>query len=222
MPNKKRKCKQCGDFVLAETGIKVPAGFFCSHDHAIMYAQASQEAARERSRLKQLRQHREERKAHRKALRDFNRKDRAWQHKQTQKAFNRMRMLEEFVWFKARGQEPVCISCGKPNMDWCCGHFKTRGARPDLRYDRKNTYLQCNHRCNSQLSGNIHGDMGTHGYLKGLEMRFGQEEYQRIIDHCDTVQAKKWTWHELEDMRREFNEQIRSLAAKLQHDPRGR
>ena len=45
------------------------------------------------------------------------------QHEATQKAFNKMRKLQELLWFKLRNKEPECISCGKTKMDWCCGHF---------------------------------------------------------------------------------------------------
>ena len=53
-------------------------------------------------------------KAIRAASRDAKRRDLKWQHKLTQKTFNRMRVLEELLWFKERGLEPECISCGRP------------------------------------------------------------------------------------------------------------
>ena len=37
----KRKCKQCGEYREAETGVKVPSGWFCSHDHAVAFAMDS-------------------------------------------------------------------------------------------------------------------------------------------------------------------------------------
>lgn len=144
--------------------------------------------------------------------RDFNRRDLTWQHKQCQKVFNRMRVLEEKQWFVARGIEPECISCGKTHMDWCCGHFKTRGAQSGLRYDRMNTFLQCNKACNESLSGNIEGTKTSRGYKRGLAERFGEAEAKRIIDYCESNTAPvKWRWQELEALRKEWSQSIREL-----------
>lgn len=151
-------------------------------------------------------------KSIKKDLRDFNRKDISWQHKLTQKAFNKMRVLEELQWFTSRGLEPECISCGKKNMDWCCGHLKTVGSAGRLRYDRKNTFLQCNRYCNMALSGNINGNKTTRGYIRGLEDRFMIKGRIVIEDHCrHNSHAKKWEWQELEEMRVEFNSEIKEL-----------
>lgn len=136
------------------------------------------------------------------------------QHELTQKVFNRMRKLEEFKWFLERGLEPECISCGKTNMDWCCGHFKTVGSQGNLRYDEMNTKLQCNKNCNMSLSGNIEGNKHFRGYRKGLLERFGIEEGQRIIDYCEThTEVKKWQCDELIERRQFFNKRIRELES---------
>ena len=145
---------------------------------------------------------------------DFNRSDLTWQHKQTRKAFNKMRVLEEIQWFRDRGLEPECISCGreKGNDMWSCGHLKTVGSQGNLRDDRKNTYLQHLTNCNKHLSGDIAGTKKTRGYLNGLRERFGEVEGQAIIDYCEThTETKKWTCEELEALRRQFNQRIREL-----------
>ena len=51
----------------------------------------------------------------------------------------------------------ICISCGtqKPDIQYCAGHYKTRGAHPSLRFHPFNISSQCNKRCNLMLSGNI-------------------------------------------------------------------
>lgn len=148
----------------------------------------------------------------RKALREHNRRNVRWQHKLTQKAFNRMRVLEEMEWFRTRGLEPECISCGKTRMDWCCGHFKTVGGHGELRYDRMNTHLQCNRNCNMALSGNINGNKTSRGYLQGLYDRYGGEQAREIIDACETATDRKpWTWETLESIRVKFNAKIRRM-----------
>ena len=143
-------------------------------------------------------------------------KDLDYQHGLTKTVFNRMRVLEEKLWFQERGIEPYCISCQRTHMDWSCGHFKTVGAQGNLRYDRLNTYLQCNWRCNRSLSGNLNGDKTSIGYLAGLIHRFGEEEGQRIIDYCDShTSPTKWDGQWLIDFRRECSAKIRSLGKIL-------
>ena len=151
-------------------------------------------------------------KKHKKLKAEFYVNDLPKQKELTQKAFNKLRKLQELKWFSDRGLEPECISCGKTNMDWCCGHFKTVGSQGALRYDEKNTYLQCNRYCNMGLSGNIHGNKNTRGFIKGLKERFGEEEAQKIIDYCEQDREKKWTAEELIELRKQINQKIREFT----------
>jgi hypothetical protein len=149
---------------------------------------------------------------------DFYRKTIKWQHSQNRIVFNKLRRLEELKWFKDRGQQPTCISCGGElgGDVWACGHFKTVGASGQLRYDTDNTKLQHNKRCNKDLSGDIYGTATTRGYIRGLYERFGEEEAQRIINYCETNNAvKKWNWQEMEADRKGWAERIRKLEREL-------
>ena len=136
------------------------------------------------------------------------------QKKLTQDVYNRLRKLQEFEWFTVRGLIPECISCGKQNMDWCNGHFKTVKTQGAIRYDPINNYLQCNRYCNKALSGNIYGNKNTRGYLAGLKSRFGEEEANKIIAYCEIDRIKIWECDELIEMRKKFNREIRCLLAK--------
>ena len=149
-------------------------------------------------------------KTNRKDLRELNRKNKKWQHKNTTPVFNRMRMLQEFEWFKVRGIAPHCISCGNSKTtDFCCGHFKTVAARGDLRYDPINTYLQCNFHCNSSKSGNV-GE-----YRKGLLRRFGLKQAKAIIEHCEAAVPSniQWTWEGIEQVRKDARKEIKRLES---------
>jgi hypothetical protein len=132
---------------------------------------------------------------------------------ETQDIFNKMRRLEELLWFKERGLEPYCISCQKPlgNDQWCNGHFKTRKARPDLAFDRRNSYLQHNMRCNQQLSGDIEN------YKLGLVYRFGYDEAKEIMEYCEVHQkTPKRTPDDWKAMKKEYRARIRELEKRLQ------
>lgn len=123
-----------------------------------------------------------------------------------------MRRLEELLWFKERRIEPYCTSCQKPlgNDVWACGHYKTRGARSDLAFDRMNSFLQHNFSCNMHKSGD------PEGMKIGLSMRFGEEEAKRIIDYCEVRQeTPKRSYEDWGAMRKEFNAEARRLAKLL-------
>jgi hypothetical protein len=151
----------------------------------------------------------DERKMARAGVLKLKRETLSWQESKTQDAFNLMRKAEEILWFQDNNLEITCISCGKPKGRdiWACGHYKTQGGNSRLRYDRVNTYIQHNARCNSELSGDIEGTKTTHGYKVGLKRRFGDEEGQKIIDYCDAnTHPIKRTCEELQQMRKEFNQ----------------
>jgi hypothetical protein len=202
-----KPCRQCKEDFEPQYNTTQPT---CSPACALQYTRAKTAAKAKYARAKAGKRNRQD-------LRELNQRDLRWQHKQTQKTFNRMRVLEELLWFKERGLAPTCISCGKANMDWCCGHHKTVGAQGGLRYSRENTFLQCNRYCNMGLSGNIEGNKSTRGYKVGLIERFGAEEGQRIIDLC-AVDTKpiKWEWQKLDAARAIYNKKIRDLQKELE------
>ena len=207
MANSKRKCKQCKIYYSREQIVKLNAGNFCHESTGrkciVNYALDKGNQAKAKKTIqrdlnrdirKKKKEHREAKKKVRKISHDLD---------LTQKSFNKMRVLEEKLWFKRRGQEPECISCGRTNMDWCCGHYKTRGSQSNLRFDRNNTFLQCNWHCNKNLSGNISGDKNTRGYKQGLKERFGLEKAKEIMDYCETnTKPRKWNKDELTEMRK--------------------
>lgn len=61
------------------------------------------------------------------------------------------------AYIRERDKRLPCISCGttSQNIQYCAGHYKTRGGHPELRFHPMNIHKQCNYHCNSQKSGNI-------------------------------------------------------------------
>lgn len=109
------------------------------------------------------RQERELAKIHAQKKREFLAGDIKFQKAKAQKAFN------EYV--RLRDAKLPCISCDKPadwHGQWHAGHFKTVGARPDLRFDEDNCHKQCSV-CNNYLSGNLAM------YSVGLTQKIGAE-----------------------------------------------
>jgi hypothetical protein len=209
MPVAKLKCKCHGEYQPRESLITTPKGKFCSYELMIRWAnkQTSKRIERENNKAKQVVVKKE--KDNKKAVKELNRKSLKWQHKQTQAVFNKLRRLQEFKWFSGRGIEPTCISCGKElgGDQWCNGHFKSVGSNGRLRYDFMNSYLQHNRNCNMAKSGD------AVNYEKGLIERFGDKKGRFIIKYCEMNNSPlKLSWQEIENLRTEFNKQIKALS----------
>jgi hypothetical protein len=67
------------------------------------------------------------------------------------------------AWTRARDKDKACISCGRTlrhsgnsptGGDFDCGHFRSTGSAPHLRFDERNAHGQCKH-CNRYLAGNV-------------------------------------------------------------------
>lgn len=114
---------------------------------------------------------------------------------ETQKVFN------EFIKFKQAGQP--CISCGTTrNIQYCAGHYRTRGAAGHLRFDERNVHRQCNKRCNLELSGNIAN------YRPRLIEKIGLEAVEALENDN---KPKSWTREELEEIRKVYRAKCKEL-----------
>ena len=193
------KCKFCKKPATNKFGLN----YYCDAECAYKQARANQikkidkdaseRRKRDREKLKQLKSQKE------------------WA-SEVQNVFNKMRRLEELLWFKQQGLEPICISCQKPlgGDVWACGHYKTRGARSDLALERLNTHLQHNFSCNSHKSGDVDGQK------IGYALRYGKEQAEIILADLEVRrQVPKRTADEWDAMKKEFNAEIRRLARIL-------
>lgn len=135
------------------------------------------------------------------AVRKLNEASLSWQHKQTQKVFNK------FIRIRDHGQ--CCISCGRNSgAKINAGHFRSVGAAPHLRYNEDNVHLQCEH-CNTYLHGNIKG------YVPGLIEKIGIERFEAI--EADNT-PRKYTIYELVAIRTHYAQKTKELTAKLESE----
>jgi len=147
-PVKEKKCKQCGEPFLPFTTM----ANVCSIPCAIKFSDAKREKQRKTET--------------RKMRREFNEKDKTYQLKRAQEAFN------AFIRERDKGQP--CISCGTTDPALCydAGHYRTTGAHPELRFEEDNCFRQCHYNCNINRSGNIVD------YRIGLLARIGAERLE--------------------------------------------
>lgn len=128
---------------------------------------------------------------------DFRKKDKSFQRDKAQKAFN------EFI--RLRDAHLGCISCDKPSDwagQWHAGHYKTVGARPDLRFNEDNVHKQCS-QCNNFLSGNLAQ------YRIALLAKIGSQRV--LMLETDSETPKKYTAEDYAAITKIYQAKIKDL-----------
>jgi len=134
--NSKKRCKHCKNYGPVGEMLKVPAGTFCSAEHATEWARQRAGALLD-AKLKKSNA------ADKRRLKESTIRD---QKSLAQTAFNQYVRAMRL----SQGDEH-CISCGRHHSEiedkgfgkFDCGHFLSVGARPELRFTVENAYLQC-------------------------------------------------------------------------------
>lgn len=202
----KRKPKRCAvcsaEFMPYQSMMKV-----CSVPCAMKYAKDKEEEKAKKEWKKETRRRKEELKTRSDWL------------DEAEDAVRRYTRARDRLFYQKQGRLPECISCGcnDPSIQYAAGHLKTKGSHPEFRLDLNNINLQCNRRCNSELSGNITGTKDTHGYLKGLEIKYGKEHAEWVIDYLNTYKPlPNWTIDQLKEIKQGFNQWARELEKEIE------
>ena len=136
-----------------------------------------------------------ERKLHAKAKKNLKDNDKSFQFDKTQVIFNKF--------IRVRDAGHVCISCQKPPRKKNAGHYLSRGASPELRFEELNCHLQCEH-CNSFKSGN------QALYRFNLITKIGQDK----VDWLEGPhEPKRYTLDELKELQQEYKTKTKELEA---------
>lgn len=188
-----KTCKACRQPFAPARPLQVA----CSPSCALALARKSTEKAATKRRTEEAKTDRARRQAM-KTIPDLIR--------EAQSAFNRFIRLRD----AGRG----CISCGTTlelggvGGGFDCGHFRSRGAAPHLRFHEDNAHGQCK-RCNRRLSGN------AGAYRVGLFDRIGPDRLQAL--EADNL-PRKWTRDMLERITREYTVKARNLQTPIPPD----
>ncbi len=169
MSNRKRKCKQCDTFVIAETGVKVPAGFFCSMPHVMGWLSEK----RERDREKLISKAKRETKAKEKIARAKHKDDKERVKRRCDWLDQLQTLVNQYV-IHVRDVGKPCCTCGttKPTIKYDAGHCFTRAARSDIRFELTNIHKQCSVNCNQYGSGM------RKEYKEFIVATYGQEHWE--------------------------------------------
>lgn len=140
MANTKKRCRHCKEYTLAESGIKVPLGFFCCMECVVSHGKKGAKAASDKRKKETLTKLKSELKT-----------ASQWR-TEAQAAFN--------AYVRYRDRKLDCISCDAGGSHegmggyWDAGHYRSRGSSRHLSFQLWNVHKQC-HKCNRHLSGNI-------------------------------------------------------------------
>jgi len=176
MAQKLRKCKVCKTEFIPDRPLQSVCGFKCAT-----------EQANKRIDARVAKEQKKARKATKDRLIEIE-PLKYWEDK-AQNAFNK--------WIVWRDRELPCISCGTTSqtVQYCAGHYRTRKAANQLRYNEDNVHKQCNNYCNMQNSGNIPA------YRPALIEKIGQERHDALINNHET---KRWTREECQEIERKY------------------
>ena len=165
MTNSQRKRKHCAEYKPASDGVKTPAGFFCCHAHAVEFAIAKSQASAKRKAAAS----RKAQEADRKMAKEANRK-RKNELNRTAHLDKLQDLVNQWV-VHVRDKDQPCCTCGTTNplIKYDCGHFLSRGARPDLRFELTNMHRQCSTVCN------VYGSGKRAEYTEFIRNKYGQE-----------------------------------------------
>lgn len=134
-----------------------------------------------------------EKKAHTKAKKELKANDKSFQREKAQTIFNK------FIRLRDAGQ--LCISCQKQPRKKNAGHYLSKGAHPELRYNPLNCHLQCEH-CNSFKSGN------QALYRTHLIKKIGSANVEWLEGPHD---AAKYTLDDLKEIQQTYTLKIKEL-----------
>ena len=188
-PPRPKKCRVCRETFTPRKALQV----VCSPNCGLLHAKQKRE--RERKALAKI-----ERKAIK--ARKEKLKSRGDYLREAQKAFN------EFIRWRDRVAGHACISSGRP-LDWSgnavdCGHYRSVGSAPHLRFDERNAHAQDKHD-NRYLSGN------AVDYRIGLIKRIGLESVEAL--EADQ-EPKHYSIDDLKQIKAQYRQKLRELKER--------
>ena len=200
MANKTRRCTFCKDYFPAADGIVLPAGFFCSFDHATEYAKKKQDKFRAKEKRKAGKIEKEKKRQDRERLKELRTRSQWYDMLQT--------LVNQFV--RYRDRDAPCCTCGttNPHIKYDSGHFHTKGSRPDIRFELKNIHKQCSQKCN------VYGSGMRNEYEKFIVKKYGQAQVDKLARIGPSLKEQFPNWQDIETEIIRYRKLLRSVGIK--------
>jgi hypothetical protein len=143
-----KKCKGCGDRYEKQPG-HPPFRNWCSTDCALSIARGAQDRSRAKKQAKAKHDRLDAEKAAR--MKHKADKDRV---KSMAEWFDNLQTLVNQYVVHVRDKSEPCCTCGTTNpIKYDAGHYRSRGACKELRFELTNIHKQCSVNCNQYGSG---------------------------------------------------------------------
>lgn len=176
-PLRKKKCKVCKEYFIPERQFQEA----CTIAHAIELGKIKLEAKKKKQNTKQKK--------------DFKLNDKRLQLKLAQIEFNKF--------IRLRDDKEPCISCQRHHTgQYHAGHYRSRGAHPELAFNEDNCHKQCA-QCNTYNSGNITD------YRINLKIKIGKERLDFIEGYHEPVNR---TLEDIIEIRNTYKNKAKELA----------
>ena len=170
----KRKCKLCGEFVRGF--VITPKGVFCTFDSAVKYAIKNKEKGAK------IRFNDQKKK-------DNNRRKELMTRSQW---YDKLQREVNYYVKHVKEQGQPCCTCGAIGCKIDAGHYLSRGAHPELRFELTNIHNQCSVRCNQ------HGSGMRAEYNKYIKERYGIDHYNWLNGKHPTLKEQYPHWTDIE------------------------
>ena len=203
MANSKRKCKYCKRPTREYIVVNMSA--FCTFEEAVKYA--NENKSKGAAIVKKA-----DDKKHTKRKRELNDNDKKIRGPAAQKAFN--------AFIRARDKSLDCISCKRTNEQvgdtdgwkvggaWDCGHYLTRGAFPELKFEELNAHKQCKS-CNGGSDKYAKKtQLVKDGYRENLVDKIGLDKVEWLEGPHE---PKKYTCAELKEIELRYKQKLKDL-----------
>lgn len=172
----------------------------CNYECAIQKVKQD----REKKRKKEWQKEKKELREKTKTWKEYN--------KETQECFN--------LYIRLRDKNDPCISCERTEQEilpvegwlrggiWDAGHYLSRGAYPELRFEELNCHKQCK-KCNGGSGKYAKKSRSvTAGYREGLTKKIGCDKVEWLEGPHE---IKKYTISELIEIKEKYKQKIKEL-----------
>ena len=109
-----------------------------------------------------------------------------------------------------RDRNEPCCTCGttNPNIKYDAGHFHTKKARPDIRFELKNIHKQCSQNCN------VYGSGRRNEYEKFIAKKYGQNQVDKLARVGPSLKEQFPNWQDIEAEIVRYRKLLRSVGVK--------
>jgi|TARA_R110000824_G_scaffold126951_4_gene286743 hypothetical protein len=186
MANAKKACRYCKECKQVHKMVTVPLGAYCNWAHAIAHGKALAEKKKVKVKAASDKVARVKHKADKERVKPLNEIK-----ADAQRSFNKYVRLRDFY--------DDCISCNKSKEQiesdqgwkvggaWDCGHYKSRGAKKQLRFNLWNCSKQCKS-CNGGSGNFAHkAETVSKQYEINLRNKIGDDKVDLLNNNNDIV-----------------------------------